>query len=120
MTDLLAAQQRAWANKLGQGFNSTDVAFEFGLLLAELGEAFTAWRHGHDVGEELADIAIFTMGLAQMLGIDLDAEVQTKLAINEARVYRPTPNGVLVKDGPGAPPGQRDADPGPAGGVSDG
>ena len=37
-------QQIAWENKRAKEFNVTDVALEFGLLTAEIGEAFTAWR----------------------------------------------------------------------------
>jgi NTP pyrophosphatase (non-canonical NTP hydrolase) len=94
--DIAAVQQRAWANKLAKGFNTTDVALEFGLLTAEVGEAFTAWRRQlHDFGEELADVLIYLGGLAQMTGIDLAAEVERKLAVNEAREYRRDARGVL-------------------------
>ncbi len=54
------------------------------------------------VTEELADTAIFLLGLAEMIGADLQEAVETKLATNEARAYRRLPNGVLVKDA--APP----------------
>jgi NTP pyrophosphatase (non-canonical NTP hydrolase) len=94
------AQARAWANKVAKGFNTTDVPMEFGLLYEELGEAFSAWRKGHPgLGGELADVEIFLLGLAQMTGVDLAAEVGAKLAVNEARTYAPLPNGTLVKQG---------------------
>ena len=93
--DIAAVQQQAWANKLAKGFNTSDVALEFGLLTAEIGEAFTAWRRGlPDLGEELADVLIYLSGLAEMTGIDLAAEVRRKLVINEARQYRPDERGV--------------------------
>ena len=64
--EIREAQQLAWANKLAKGFNTTDVPLEFGLLTAEIGEAFTARRkHLDDFGEELADIAIYLMALAE-------------------------------------------------------
>ena len=92
------AQARAWANKLAKGFNTTDVPLEFALLVEEVGEAFSAWRKGRpDLGGELADVAIFLLGLAQMTGVDLAAEVDAKLTLNEARTYGPLPNGTLVK-----------------------
>lgn len=43
-TDISDVQRQAWQNKLAKDFNTTDVALEFGLLAAEVGEAFTAWR----------------------------------------------------------------------------
>jgi NTP pyrophosphatase (non-canonical NTP hydrolase) len=92
------AQARAGANKVAKGFNTTNVPMEFGLLVEEVGEAFSAWRKGRPgLGAELADVAVFLLGLAQMTGIDLAAEVQAKLTLNEARAYAPLPNGTLVK-----------------------
>ena len=71
---------------------------EFCLLQGEVAEAFDAWRKGReDVGEELADIAIYLFSLAEMTGVDLQAEVEAKLAKNAARAYRQLANGVLVK-----------------------
>ena len=72
---------------------------EFCLLQGEVAEAFDAWRKGReDVGEELADIAIYLFSLAEMTGVDLQAEVEAKLAKNAARAYRQLANGVLVSD----------------------
>lgn len=97
--DLRAMQSAAWQNKIAKGFNTTDVPLEFCLLTAEVGEAFTAWRRGlDDFGEELADIALFLVGVAEMTGVDLAAEVDRKLRINASRKHRPGPNGVLLKE----------------------
>jgi NTP pyrophosphatase (non-canonical NTP hydrolase) len=94
--DLRAVQHQAWDNKLAKGFNVSDVALEFGLLTAEVSEAFTAWRKRlPDFGEELADILIYLAGLAEMTGIDLGAEVERKLAKNAARAYGVGQDGVL-------------------------
>jgi NTP pyrophosphatase (non-canonical NTP hydrolase) len=49
------------------------------------------------MGEELVDITIFPLGLAEMTGIDLQQEIETKLAANQERVYRRLPDGVLAK-----------------------
>jgi hypothetical protein len=98
MTTFRSAQDRAWANKLAKRFNVTDVPLEFGLLVEEVGEAFSAWRKDRpSLGDELADVAIFLLGLAEMTGVDLQSAVEAKLAANEARVYRQLPNGTLVK-----------------------
>lgn len=102
--DIRLAQKHAWQNKLAKGFNTTDVPLEFCLLNSEVAEAFDAWRRDRpDVAEELADIAIFLFGLAEMVGTDLQEAVEAKLAVNEARVYTRLPNGVLVKDAAAAP-----------------
>ncbi|MBO0801462.1 MAG: hypothetical protein J2P25_00080 [Nocardiopsaceae bacterium] len=92
-------QKFAWDNKLAKGFNTSDVPLEFCLLQGEMAEAFDAWRKDRDtVGEELADVAIYLFGLAEMTGTDLQAEIEAKIAKNVGRVYSRLPNGVLVKD----------------------
>ncbi|MFE6844060.1 MazG-like family protein [Streptomyces sp. NPDC057686] len=94
--DIRSAQQLAWDNKLAKGFNTTDVALEFGLLTAEVGEAFTAWRKKlPDFGEELADVVLYVAALAEMNGVDLESEVERKLAKNRDRVYVRDERGVL-------------------------
>lgn len=96
--DFRSGQKLAWDNKVAKGFNRTDVPLEFGLLHGELAEAFDAWRKGSgELGEELADVAIYLLGLAEMTGIDLQDEVEAKIAKNAARIYRSLPNGVLAK-----------------------
>ena len=84
--------------KVAKGFNTTDVPLEFCLLHGEMAEAFDAWRKGRDnFGEELADVAIYLLSLAEMTGVDLQDEIETKMAKNAARVYQRLPNGVLAK-----------------------
>jgi NTP pyrophosphatase (non-canonical NTP hydrolase) len=96
--DIRSGQRLALENKKAKGFNATDVPLEFCLLQGEIAEAFDAWRKGRvDVGEELADVAIYLFGLAELTGVDLQGEVEAKLAKNAGRSYRPLSNGVLVK-----------------------
>lgn len=91
-------QAAAWKNKLAKGFNTTDVPMEFCLLQRETGEAFEAWRKAlPDLGEELADIVVFTASVAEMLGIDLQDVVEAKLAKNTDRVYQRGTNGHMVR-----------------------
>jgi NTP pyrophosphatase (non-canonical NTP hydrolase) len=97
--DIRSGQKLAWENKTAKGFNTTDVPLEFCLLHGEMAEAFDAWRKGReDIGEELADIAIYLFSLAQMTGFDLQDEIEAKIAKNMDRDYRQLPNGVLVKN----------------------
>jgi NTP pyrophosphatase (non-canonical NTP hydrolase) len=96
--DIRSAQQLAWENKVAKGFNTTDVPLEFCLLQGEIAEAFDAWRKDRgELGEELADVAIYLLSLAEMTGIDLQDEIEGKMAKNTARIYQRLPNGVLVK-----------------------
>ena len=88
MIDFAALQKRVYQNKVNHAFNVTDVPLEFSLTYGELSEAFQAWLKKQDsVGEELADVLIYLMGLAEILGIDLEKELLRKIEINEKRRY---------------------------------
>jgi hypothetical protein len=97
--DIRSAQKLTWENKIAKGFNTSDVPLEFCLLQGEVAEAFNAWRRRHsDMGEELADVALFLFSLAEMTGVDLQAQIEQKIAKNSARVYqRDDTSGVLVR-----------------------
>jgi len=97
MIDFRALQKRVYQNKVNHGFNITDVPLEFTLTFGELAEAFEAWRKKEDsVGEELADVVIYLMGLAEILNVDLEKELLQKMEINEKRRYV-SEDGVLRK-----------------------
>ncbi len=87
--ELKKIQKDVWQNKLNKGFNTTDVNKEFCLLYGEVSEAYYAWKKKKDdLNEELADIAIYLMGLSEMLGFDLADEIEKKVSKNEKRVYK--------------------------------
>ncbi len=87
--DLKQIQKDIWQNKINKGFNTTNVEKEFCLLYGEVAEAFDAYRKKKDdLNEELADIAIYLMGLSEMLGFDLEAEIIKKISKNAKRVYK--------------------------------
>lgn len=93
--NLKEAQKAVYKNKIEKGFNTTDVNKEFCLLYGEVAEAYDAWRKNKDnVGEELADIAIYLMGLSEIIGIDLASEIENKMKINQDRKYKNV-DGVL-------------------------
>lgn len=87
--NLSKTQKEIWQNKIDKGFNITDVNKEFCLLYGEVAEAYEAWRKKKDdLGEELADIAIYLMGISEMLGFNLEEEIEHKVAKNKKRVYK--------------------------------
>ena len=95
--DLKKLQKEIYQNKLDKGFNTTDVNKEFCLLYGEVGEAYDAYRKGKDdLGEELADIAIYLLGLSEILGKDLEEEIKNKVQINTNRKYKDV-NGTKIK-----------------------
>lgn len=100
MVDLKALQERVYANKLAHGFNVTSVDEEVCHIMSELSEAWEAYRKkgSEEFAEELADVAIFLLGLAEMQGVNLENEILAKMETNAARKYRRRENGVMVKD----------------------
>ena len=97
MIDLKSLQKRVYQNKVNHGFNVTNIPLEFTLTYGELSEAFEAWRRKQEsVGEELADVLIYLMGLAEILGVNLEEELIRKMDINEKRTYT-SENGVLKR-----------------------
>lgn len=89
MIDMMKMQKEVFQNKIDKGFNTTDVNTEFCLLYGEVAEAFDAYRkHKIDLNEELSDIAIYLLGLCEMLGINLEEEINKKVIKNKNRVYK--------------------------------
>lgn len=87
--NLKQVQKDIWQNKINKGFNTANVEKEFCFLYGEVAEAFEAYRKKKDdLNEELADIAIYLMGLSEMLGFDLEDEIMKKVSKNEKRVYK--------------------------------
>lgn len=87
--DLLQLQKRAFQNKVNHDFNTTDVQLEMLLLHSELAELFNGYlkQDLDNMKEELADIMIYVLGIAEMLDVNLAEEVLKKMDINERRVY---------------------------------
>ncbi len=89
MLDLKKLQKEIYQNKLNKGFNVTDVNKEFCLTYGEVAEVYEAWRKKKDdLGEELADVAIYLLGISEIVGIDLEEEIQRKVYKNAKREYK--------------------------------
>jgi len=97
VTEFKQLQERIYRNKAAKGFNTTDVYMEFCYTFGELSEACEAYmKKTGNIGEELADVAIYLLGLAEILGIDLEQEILNKIEINEKRKYIQE-NGITKK-----------------------
>ena len=84
-------------NKIKKGFNVTNIEQEFCFLYGEVSEAYEAFRKKDpELSSELADIAIYLLGLSEILGINLGDEISKKMLINEKRNYKNI-NGVNTK-----------------------
>ncbi len=78
-----------WVERMG--WHNKTVLEALALIASEVGEAVNECRGEkptEHLGEELADIILRVADLAQWQGIDLDAQVARKMAINEERGTR--------------------------------
>ena len=93
--DTKKLQKAVMENKKKHGFNTTDIEFELLRLHGEANELFEAWRKNNkeNINEELADVGIFLLGIAEMLDSDLGEDIVNKMKINEKRIYK---NGVKI------------------------
>ncbi|WP_055668567.1 MazG-like family protein [Desnuesiella massiliensis] len=99
MQELTNIQKIIFDNKVEKGFNTTNIELEFCLINGELAEAFEAYRKKlPTVGEELADVAIYLYGVAEILGFDLNKEILKKVNRNRKRIYKNI-NGVNTRIG---------------------
>jgi NTP pyrophosphatase (non-canonical NTP hydrolase) len=97
--DLLELQKQIYQNKINKGFNVKDISMEFCLMNGEMSEAWEAWLKKDDnVGEELADVAIYLLGLAEILEVDLSKEILDKMRKNKKRQYDIIEGVALRKD----------------------
>ena len=93
--DTKKLQKAVMENKKKHGFNTTDIEFELLRLHGEANELFEAWRKNNkeNINEELADVGIFLLSIAEMLDSDLGEDIVNKMKINEKRIYK---NGVKI------------------------
>ena len=99
LQDYEQRQKRAYSNKIKHGFNVTDFHKEARFILKEVTELMDAIEHNDvkNLMEELADIVIFSYGIAEMAHGNLDNEIFKKMDINEHREYIRNSAGDFVK-----------------------
>ena len=98
MGELADMQRRVWDNMLAKGFDTTDPRKKLVRIRGELQELTEAWEGNEppaNVLEEAADVVIETLGLAAILGGDLEKAIMAKLT---SREYKRV-GGELVKEG---------------------
>ncbi len=89
MIDLNQISKEIYQNKVNKGFNVTNIEKEFCLTYGELAEAFESYKKKKgDVGEEIADVIIYLLGLCQILNVDIEKELLSKIEKNKNREYK--------------------------------
>ncbi len=99
MIDFKALQKAVYDNKVAHGWNVTNIHEEFCLLQTEITEAYHAYFHEtpEAFAEELADVAIYLMGMAEIAGVDLETALVKKIEKNSHRRYYYNEQGQYVK-----------------------
>jgi NTP pyrophosphatase (non-canonical NTP hydrolase) len=81
-----AKKHNQWLNDMG--WNKTSPLEQLALIASEIGEAVNECRGEaptDQLGSELADIILRTFGMAEQFGIDIQAEIEAKMAKNLAK-----------------------------------
>lgn len=88
MINLDEKQKEVIQNKISHGWEVGNINLEFNLLYGEVAEAFDAYnKKKEDLGLELADVALYLLGISEMLGFSLEEQIEKKLEINKKRKY---------------------------------
>jgi NTP pyrophosphatase (non-canonical NTP hydrolase) len=88
--DLDKLQKEVIENKKNHGWATDNLYREFCWLYGEVGEAFDAYNKQlpkEEFASELADIAIYLMGIAEIQNVSLSTEIEKKMDINRHRKY---------------------------------
>ena len=101
MIDLDKLQKEVYQNKIDKGFDIRDkrenIYKQFNFIQGEVAEAFEAYHKSMDtLGEELADVCLYILGLCEIKGISLEKELLNKLDIIKKRKYIKV-NGAMIK-----------------------
>lgn len=86
--NLKAVQQEIYQNKVDKNWNISNIETELCLMQGEIAEFYEAYRKRlPNIGEELADVAIYLLGIAEILHLDLEKEIEGKMRVNRRRQY---------------------------------
>ena len=86
--NLKAVQQEIYQNKVDKHWNISNIETELCLMQGEIAEFYEAYRKRlPNIGEELADVAIYLLGVAEILHLDLEKEIEGKMRVNRRRQY---------------------------------
>lgn len=86
MNELDKLQKEVWKNKVNRGWDKTDLNTELLLTYGELNEAFQAKTNKNFFKEEIADVGIYLLGIAEKQGFSLFDEMKKKHDYNVTRV----------------------------------
>ena len=102
MVDLDKLQKEIYQNKINHGFdirdNHENMYKQFCFIQGEIAEAFDAYHKNlGTLGEELADVCLYILGMCEIKGISLEKEILSKFEKIKKRKYVNV-NGTLIKE----------------------
>lgn len=87
--ELNQIQKDVIQNKKNHGWEIGNIEQEFNYMRGEVEEAYEAYKYKKDdLGLELADVAIYLLGISEMLGFSLEEQINKKMEINSHRIYK--------------------------------
>lgn len=89
MIDLNLVSKEILANKLKNRFPTNDLGHEILLLKKEVEEVEESVDDLDNLKKELADVVIFCISIARIIGEDLEKEILNKVEYNKTRQYKP-------------------------------
>ena len=93
-------QERILENKIKKGFPIKNIPYDLLKIEEELQEFFEEYILDNEVGmgEELADVLIYILGIASYYNIDMDKELSNKLQKVEKRTITVLGNNQFSKE----------------------
>ena len=90
MMNQLAEEIAAWRKKKGFKTSWKNMPEKLMLVVTELAEAMEAIRKddGQNFNEEIADTFIRLLDICGSVGIDIEDEIKSKMAVNEKRPHK--------------------------------
>ena len=89
MIDLKLISQQILENKLRRNFPTNDLGHEIILLKKEVEEVEESVDDLENLKQELADVIIFSISIARIIGADIEKEIQDKIEYNKIRTHKP-------------------------------
>ena len=88
MLDIKKLTQEVLDNKIKNRFPTGDLNHEFDLLGKEVTEVGEVLDNPTKLIKELADVVIFAMSMARIVGQDLEQAIVDKVEFNKNRTYK--------------------------------
>jgi predicted house-cleaning noncanonical NTP pyrophosphatase (MazG superfamily) len=85
MLNLTSLQKEIYESGVKDNSFKSDVPVGFCQLMRKVTESYDSWvNRDNNTGEKLAEIMILTLGIAEMLGYDVEREIKKKIDTDDS------------------------------------